>query len=415
MTIVERPDGPVSPVEAGPLVPVQRPGTRLLTRWTRAARTARRDAWIDDTLDRRQVVDIRYRWHAALERLGTGMWSTTPLGGQGQHALLPRVERVTLGSPTQVVLRMPPGLALDEVRAVAPVLAEALDVHTVRLMPLGHGRAVATMLARDPLAEVVPLVPSPLGVMFGRDEFGEDVLTPAHRLTHMIVQGSTRSGKSAWSYALLAQVAGSPLVDVCGLDPTGLLLRPFGEHPRGWRVTGTADPARYAVALRGLVDDMDARIASLPMDRDQVALSAACPLRLIVLEEWAGVLRLIAGDKALAAEVRGLVARLLAEGAKAGMRVLTIVQRAEAAVVGGFERAQALTRLSFAVDDETSLRMLHPTATAEQGAEHATSAPGVALLTAPGIRLLRLRGPWMGDYAAYTRRVHDAIAPDDRP
>jgi hypothetical protein len=112
-------------------------------------------------------------------------------------------------------------------------------------------------------------------------------------LTHVVVQGATRSGKSAWTYSLLAQLAAHPHVEVAGIDPTGLLLRPFGAHPRGWRAIGTTDPAtRYTAAIDAVVDEMDARIAAIPPRRDTTPIGPGCPLLVVVLEEWAAVGRL---------------------------------------------------------------------------------------------------------------------------
>ncbi|OLM28244.1 hypothetical protein Ae717Ps2_6731c [Pseudonocardia sp. Ae717_Ps2] len=58
--------------------------------------------------------------------------------------------------------------------------------------------------------------------------------------------------------------------------------------------------------------------------------------------------------------IRALIGRLLAEGAKAGYRLVLIVQRAEAAIVGAFERAMCSLRISFRTDNRASVELLHP-------------------------------------------------------
>lgn len=63
-------------------------------------------------------------------------------------------------------------------------------------------------------------------VPFGIDALGNTVeFDPTSG--HTIISGATRSGKSATSYAILAQVARNPAVQVVGIDPTGILLTPF--------------------------------------------------------------------------------------------------------------------------------------------------------------------------------------------
>jgi len=75
---------------------------------------------------------------------------------------------------------------------------------------------------------------------------------------------------------------------VCGCDPTGLLWRPFaGSRHAEWRVSGLADLATHQDLLTRLVDEMDARIADLPADRDTIETTPERPLLVVVLEEYA--------------------------------------------------------------------------------------------------------------------------------
>lgn len=76
------------------------------------------------------------------------------------------------------------------------------------------------------------------------------------------------------------------------------------------------------------------------MDRDTIAVSRAQPLLIVALEELAGPPRArdAAKTRAWAPDTRvcALIGRLLAEGAKVGIRVVILVPRAEAAAVGAF-------------------------------------------------------------------------------
>lgn len=90
------------------------------------------------------------------------------------------------------------------------------------------------------------------------------------------------------------------------------------------------------------------------------------------------------------------------------MRCLLITQRAEAAVLGAYERGQSSHRLSFRVDTAATIEMLHPGVPADVAIEHATARAGVALLTAPGQPLTRLRAP-LCDYGRYCALVRESI------
>jgi S-DNA-T family DNA segregation ATPase FtsK/SpoIIIE len=379
-----------------------------------ARRNDRRDQVIDQWLDQRAALDLRHRWREACLRAHLGVPVSTPLGGTAM-AGTPRVVHVqpsTYQAPGFLVIERPPGLTMADLDDAAADLADGLGVWSIRLRERGPHHVRVDLIDVDPLATVVDWLPRVSGgrVVLGVDEHGQVVSVPLAELTHMVMQGATGSGKSAACYSLLAQLAGRDDVDVVGIDPTGRLLGPWGAHPRGWRVCGTADAAaRYELALAGLVAEMDRRIADLPERDDTLHITEDCPWLIVVLEEWAGVARLVGHTRAKPSAVHRHVARLLAEGRKVGIRVITLVQRAEADVVGAFERDQALTRLSFGCADANTLKMLHPDMSHEVAELHATSPKGVALLSSPEHRLTRIRAPWIGSYAAYFDTVQHRV------
>jgi S-DNA-T family DNA segregation ATPase FtsK/SpoIIIE len=200
---------------------------------------------------------------------------------------------------------------------------------------------------------------------------------------------------------------------VAGCDPSGLLFRPFADSRHAdWQASGVADPEAFAKVLTQLVYEMDRRILELPDDQDQVELGPELPVIVALLEEIAGMYRVCDQEsRDLGKLVRSLIGRLLAEGRKAGIRVIMIVQRAEAAVVGAFERAQCAMRISFGVDSVDSVRLLHPAATPAVAEEHFAAPPGIALISAPGVPLLRFRSPLVGDYRSYVDVVAAACRP----
>jgi S-DNA-T family DNA segregation ATPase FtsK/SpoIIIE len=355
------------------------------------------------------VDGLLWAWREACHGAGIGREVGTVTG---PTLSVPRVVDVTLGPPTVLMVELLPGQLLGDVAAAAHRLAPALGARALRLEPRGLRHVRVELLVSDPLDVAVSLPQRPAlagPVLLARDEQGRDLLAEPAALPHLAVQGQTRSGKSAWTYSLLAQVSHRPDVLVAGVDPTGLLLRPYvGSRHADWQCVGLADPGRVLVVLGALVDEMDRRIAALPLDRDTVATSDALPLVLVVLEEWPGTLRALE-DKA-GKEARRLTSRLLAESHKAGLRVLVIAQRADAAVIGGGERSNMAGRLSFRVDNADGVRMLHPDADPGTIAEHMAAPPGVALVQMPGSPLVRARAPWIGDYAEFVRRVSQAGA-----
>lgn len=347
-----------------------------------------------------------YAWRRACE--GAGLFQQVDAAA-GPTIVTPRIVDVALGPPLAFTAELLPGQLPGDVRRVCPRLAPHIGVPLLAVTPLGHRHVRLQALDRDPLAADVPLIRG-RGVHLGRTEDGPDLLEHPARLPHGLVQGVTRSGKSVWTYGLLANVAGDPLVRLTGVDPTGLLFRPLvGSRHAAGLVSGLTDLGGPGRLLGQLTREMDQRIAALPLDRDTLEITPEYPLIMVVLEEYPGLLRVLDAAKTKTSDpgkdVRSKVSRLLAEGHKVGLRVLIMAQRAEAAVVGAFERAMCSLRLSFRCDNRAAVELLHPGVDGQLADAHTTAAPGIALLTIPGQPIRRIRGPYLGGYAEYCAAV----------
>lgn len=357
--------------------------------------------------------ELAKAWAEACEGAGLARVISTVTG---PTVIPPRIHRVERdGDVLVLTVRLEPGQTVDDVRAAAPRIAPHLGAYGLRVEALARGAwCRVTLLPDDPLAGPPPPPALTTGAgpvtLLGRGEDGAPVLLDWRTLAHLVVQGATRSGKSTGLYGVLGQLATAEHVQVTGCDPTGLLLAPWTARTATVAPsTGTANPAAHVAALEALTAAMDDRIAAIPPGRDTVDLGPHHPLMIVVLEEYPGLLRVLDADRALGKRARAAVARLLAEGAKAGVRVVLVAQRAEANIIGGFERDQASHALTFRVGGRESVRLLHPDAPPDVIAAHATAAPGIALLSAPGVPLRRFRAP-LTTYPAYCGRVAPARA-----
>lgn len=356
----------------------------------------------------------RHRWSATWRHAAEGAGITrTVRVAAGQTVIVPPLVSVSAGAPLVLIVRLLPGQLPADVRAVADRLAPALGAVRLRIAGLSDGCHVRLeLLDADPLETPFVLPPRdalPDGFL-GVDEAGSDLGVPWPRRPHAVVQGSTGSGKSWWLYGALSALAGDPLVTVAGVDPSGLLWRPWTALPAAeLRVSGLAgDLAEHTAVLEALCQRMDERLAVLPDDRDQLDPTPDLPLVVVVLEELPGFYAAAdLVDRKLGQRVRGLVGRLLAEGRKVAYRVVIVCQRADATIVGGAVRAQAQLRLSFRVEPD-GFRMLHP-ADAVDPDEHEWAPSGVAVLSAPGLGTLRLRAGALR-YDQYVTRVRQATA-----
>lgn len=303
------------------------------------------------------------------------------------------------------------------------------DQWTVRESPLDGKVTIQRRV--DPLrallfaGDLVVNPPTP-SVVLGRSERAPDeaadlILDLARDATHIAVQGQTRSGKSVFAYAMLTQLAACDSVIIAGADPSGILLAPFvGTRHEPWQALGTRNPERVLEVLGRAVDEMDRRTALLgEMVKDKLtAFTPDLPLLVVVLEEYPGLRRAIeATDQAsgggsgskLLPLVDLAIARLLAEGAKVGVRVFLMAQRLGVDVLKGGDRSNIPTRISFRMDKAEAVGMLHESIPGGLDVEEVRNfPPGVGLVESAiaGVPVTRFRAPLLrGDYAEYVRRI----------
>jgi S-DNA-T family DNA segregation ATPase FtsK/SpoIIIE len=348
--------------------------------------------------------DQNLAWRAQEIFAGLGLVTGQTSIAAGQTVSIPHVIQVDAGPPVALVVRILPGQVVGDFAEQSSRIAANLGVARVRVVSMGPLLLRIELLTTDPLRETVELPRRSLAdptdlLLLGVDDVGNRYQSSPVDLVHLAIQGATGSGKSIFTYGLLAQLVRCPNVLIGMSDPTGLLARPFrGTVHEEWMTSGTANSDAHADSLERLVELMDQRIAMLPPRRDQVDIDEGCPLIVYVLEEYPGLLRAADDGKRSGGRVdriKLLVSRLISEGRKAGIRLVLLAQRFEAAIVDGFTRDQCTVRMSFRVGNATSIEMLHPTGRAA-AEEHAISPPGVALLSAPGIPLVRVKSPYVG-------------------
>lgn len=313
----------------------------------------------------------------------------------------PKVAAVDSNGPDLIITAaLPVGSSPSAFSGAAEAWKAALGVQNVTISDAGgFGPAVLLCISfADRLAGTVEVGEDysevPVGpASVARIDNGSELAWDVRDAAHTIVQGQTRSGKSVGCYGLLAQVARMPddKVQVWGVDPARGLLGPWRRRVHGRdRIVLGDDGDEAATLMDRMLDEMTARLALMEekgVDKLDPDDPESPPLMLVVLEEWAGLID--AAQKQDAARkpadrrapvLRSGMARLVREGAKVGVRVLLIVQRAETSVVDGSARGQFGMRITFAVEDADSVAMLHPAYPRDRLGDVLAFPPGRALV-----------------------------------
>lgn len=184
------------------------------------------------------------------------------LVGNGAPPPQPRVPRRGLIRPTSggfmLLVRLLPGQVPEDCVKAAPAMAEAWQVHAVRVTSWKPGVVRIVASAADPLA--APRVPKQRGpgpllrVTVGALETGAAWVLDLRRVPHWLIVGATRSGKSTLINALVAGLAPQP-VALVGIDCKGGMELSLYESRLSALATNREQAVRLLAALVDLTLD----------------------------------------------------------------------------------------------------------------------------------------------------------------
>lgn len=186
------------------------------------------------------------------------------------------------------------------------------------------------------LCRSLPKIP-PLTAVLGIDASGAPLLLriPSPDVAHVLVAGSTGSGKTVLLRAMLASLAlfsSQSALQLVLIDPKGRGFEPLARLPHLARPVITEADAAVRL-LHGLVDEMEHR------DREH----RSTPALIVAIDELAD-LRMVGGKG-----VEEALTRLTQRGREAGIHVIMATQRPAATVVGSLVKANLPVRLVGAV------------------------------------------------------------------
>ena len=266
----------------------------------------------------------------------------------------------------------------------------------------------------------------PLCLALGQDIAGQPVMVDLARMPHLLVAGTTGSGKSVGVNSMILSLLFRLSPKQCKLlliDPKMLELAIYDGIPHLLSPVIT-DPKRAISALKWAVQEMEARYRKMsqlgvrnimgynqkvqeakkenqPLSREvqlgfdeknrpcfqqQVLDSETLPYIVIVVDEMADLM-LLAGK-----ELEVLIQRLAQMARAAGIHLIMATQRPSVDVITGTIKANFPTRISFQVTSKIDSR----TILGDQGAE-SLLGQGDMLYMASGGRVMRVHGPFVSD------------------
>ncbi|HRQ61641.1 MAG TPA: DNA translocase FtsK 4TM domain-containing protein, partial [Alphaproteobacteria bacterium] len=256
-----------------------------------------------------------------------------------------------------------------------------------------------------------------LPLILGKDIGGQPILADLAKMPHLLVAGTTGSGKSVAVNTMVLSLLYRLSPEQCRfimIDPKMLELSVYDDIPHLLSPVVT-EPGKAIVALKWAVREMEDRYRAMAklglaearrkgetimskvatgfdpgtgreIYEDRPLDLTALPYIVVVVDEFADLM-LVAGK-----DVENAIQRLAQMARAAGIHLIMATQRPSVDVITGVIKANFPTRISFAVTSKIDSR----TILGEGGAEQLLGM-GDMLYMAPGGRITRVHGPFVAD------------------
>jgi S-DNA-T family DNA segregation ATPase FtsK/SpoIIIE len=281
---------------------------------------------------------------------------------------------------TRYELQLAPGTKVSKVAALKDDLSYALATTEIRILaPIPGKQAVGVELPNlspnlvtlGDIFDDLPATASPLAVWLGKDISGTAVWTDLARMPHLLIAGTTGSGKSGCINTILTSVLLRSTPDdvrMILIDPKRIELGFYESIPH-LLTPVVSSPKQAAAALTNVVAEMERRYEKLSAVRARNLAEAnrtlrqrgeqAMPYLLVVIDELADLMMISPQD------VEDAVIRLAQKSRAVGIHLVLATQRPSVDVITGMIKANVPSRIAFAVSSQTDSRVILDQAGAE--------------------------------------------------
>jgi S-DNA-T family DNA segregation ATPase FtsK/SpoIIIE len=299
-----------------------------------------------------------------------------------------------------------PGVKINKITNLADDLALGLKAESVRVVGSVPGKAAlgieipnrsrAVVYIRKLLAsEECRNNKNKLAIVLGLDVVGNPSIVNLAKMPHLLIAGSTGSGKSVAINTIIASIlynATPEEVRLLMVDPKRIELSGYEGIPHLLHPV-VVEPKLASRALMWAVGEMERRYKLLEkakvksFDSFNEASEEKLPYIVIIVDELADLMMVASKD------VEASIARLAQMARAAGMHLILATQRPSVDVLTGLIKANFPTRISFKVSSKIDSRTILDTS----GAEHLLGAGDMLYLANGSSNLQRVHGAYISE------------------
>ena len=364
------------------------------------------------------VQDYRLPDRDLLRKSGTNGAQPTEASGQVAHALVQAlsdfgVQASVVGEivgprVTRYELQLAAGTKMSKVSALKDDLSYALATTEIRILaPIPGKQAVGVevpnltpnLVTLGDIYDELPKTASPVAVWLGKDISGNAVWTDLARMPHILIAGTTGSGKSGCINTILTSVllrATPDEVRMILIDPKRIELSYYEQIPH-LLAPVVSSPKEATAVLANVINEMERRYEQLSKVRARNLPEAnrafrergepTLPYLLVVIDELADLMMI--SPQA----VEDAIIRLAQKSRAVGIHLVLATQRPSVDVITGMIKANVPSRIAFAVSSQTDSRVI-----IDQGGAESLLGQGDMLFKPLGTsRLQRVQGAYVGE------------------
>ncbi len=309
---------------------------------------------------------------------------------------------------TRYELQLAPGTKVAKVASLKDDLSYALATTEIRILaPIPGKQAVGVevpnlsprLVTLGDIYGDLPATASPLSVWLGKDISGNAVWTDLARMPHLLIAGTTGSGKSGCINTILTSTLLRSTPDevrMILIDPKRIELGYYESIPH-LLTSVVSSPKEAATVLMNVVAEMDRRYERLSLVRARSLPEAnrafrargeePLPFLLVVIDELADLM--MVSPQA----VEDCVIRLAQKSRAVGIHLVLATQRPSVDVITGMIKANVPSRIAFAVSSQTDSRVILDAA----GAESLLGQGDMLFKPLGTSRLQRLQGAYVSE------------------